>query len=583
MQLIAQNDKLNLDTDAAMTGANGPCGTQACYTKAETRFCSGATLVRNSTVIGQIVGASNYDIGHIALGKNGGGIAALGVVGGRNKALGCTGVPTPQGDLYAIDYVAHEMGHQFGGNHTFNGTQSNCGFGNRNASTSVEPGSGSSIMAYAGICGTDDLQPHSDPYFSERSIDEHSAYVNATLNPVNDVQSVAFRHFDTDGDSFTLTYKGHTSDPIIRGTNYKTKPLEAQIDDITGGKVNVIGFGGATRPNDNGFQVNFAGALAHMPVKLLRVTDTSGMSGFVGEIVRGGQPDNAGFTVTDSGNHPPNVSTPARRKIPLQTPFTLTGSAKDPDRDPITYMWEQNDIGGANGTSLISNTKRNGPLFRQFGTAAQVDSTGTLMSPSPGENAATTDPSRTFPDMPQILADNTNAATGTCPDYSGPPPVPLPIVDCFSEFLPTLDWVGVDHDRIMHFRLTARDNNPVAGGVGHDDTAVKIVKNAGPFRVTSQSTPTTLDGGGTVDVTWDPANTNSGPINAKRVSISLSLDNGKTFSVPLAGSTPNDGSKKVLLPDVAADHARIKVQAVGNVFFDVNHANLKIAFSGPSG
>ncbi len=50
-----------------------------------------------------------------------------------------------------------------------------------------------------------------------------------------------------------------------------------------------------------------------------------------------------------------------------------------------------------------------------FGVSAQVSAANTLLYHSPGENLAGTDPSRTFPDLPQILAGNTNAATGTCP------------------------------------------------------------------------------------------------------------------------------------------------------------------------
>ena len=131
MQLIANNDLLNLDTWGAATAPNGPCGAAACFTQSQVTGCSSTTRAR--FVIGQIIGASNYDIGHLALGQPGGGVANLGVVGRSNKAGGCTGIPTPVGDFYAIDYVAHEMGHQFSGNHPFNGNQLNCSGGNRNA------------------------------------------------------------------------------------------------------------------------------------------------------------------------------------------------------------------------------------------------------------------------------------------------------------------------------------------------------------------------------------------------------------------------------------------------------------------
>ena len=193
MQLIANNDLLNLNTWAPATAPNGPCGAAACFTQSQVTGCSSTTRAR--FVIGQIIGASNYDIGHLALGQPGGGVANLGVVGRSNKAGGCTGIPTPVGDFYAIDYVAHEMGHQFSGNHPFNGNQLNCSGGNRNAATSVEPGSGSSIMAYAGICLTDDLQPHSDPYFSQRSQQEISTYTSSNQAAINEVQTASLRHF----------------------------------------------------------------------------------------------------------------------------------------------------------------------------------------------------------------------------------------------------------------------------------------------------------------------------------------------------------------------------------------------------
>src|SRR4051812_24732141 len=226
--LIADNDKLNLDTPAQMLGANGPCGTAACFTAAQATSCVSSTLNRNRIVIGQLVGAGSFDVGHIALGNPGGGVASLGVIGGNSKAQGCTGLPTPVGDYFAVDYVAHEMGHQFAGNHTFNGTQSNCSGGNRNAGTSVEPGSGSSIMAYAGICQQDNLQPHSDPYWSQRSYDEITALVTGTRPNVTEVQNVSLRGFDgTDG--VTLFFKDAGVGPFVRGTNYTAADIQGVL------------------------------------------------------------------------------------------------------------------------------------------------------------------------------------------------------------------------------------------------------------------------------------------------------------------------------------------------------------------
>lgn len=219
LSLVANTDKIiytNEDTDPYTNGD--------AYTMVDETIAT----------IDAIIGDSNYDIGHLFGGDGTGGLALLSGACRANKishkAGGITGSASPYGDSFDIDYVAHEIGHQLGATHTFNSETLNCGGNNREPDTAVEPGSGSTIMSYAGICGTNNLQKNSDAVFNTVSIAQIDYYlrdsgeancgtkkiksnnnpnINATSSyyiPTNTPFILTSNAHDIDGDSLSYTW-----------------------------------------------------------------------------------------------------------------------------------------------------------------------------------------------------------------------------------------------------------------------------------------------------------------------------------------------------------------------------------------
>ena len=232
------------------------------------------------------------------------------------------------------------------------------------------------------------------------------------------------------------------------------------------------------------------------------------------------------------------VTGPGNFTIPKLTPFSLTASATDANGDTLSYDWQEYDLGTSTNTIPNSDATAARPIFRPYPAVA----TGT----------------RYFPSLQYIL-NNANVPPST-----------------ISGFL-TGELMPQAGGRVMNFQVIVRDNRANTGGVNTATSQVTVNAASGPFAVTSPNTNVTYAGNSSQTVTWNVNNTSAAPVSAANVKISYSTDGGATFPTVLLASTPNDGTQAVTIPNGNTTTARIKVEAVGNIFFDVSDANFTVS------
>ena len=253
-------------------------------------------------------------------------------------------------------------------------------------------------------------------------------------------------------------------------------------------------------------------------------------------------------TSISANNATPVVSAGGNYTIPISTPFALTGSATDANAgDVLTYCWEQNDNASSSQTgasSVASATKASGPNWISF--------------------RPTTSPTRYFPKMETILAGGLISGPLTGGDAGAN-----------TEALSSVS-------RTLNFRLTVRDNAvysstaPVSvGQTSFADMVVTVSNTSGPFQVTAPNTAVSWAGNSSQTITWNVANTTASPVSCANVKISLSTNGGTSYTT-LVASTPNDGSEVVTIPNTPSTTCRVKIESVGNIFFDISNTNFTI-------
>ena len=262
-------------------------------------------------------------------------------------------------------------------------------------------------------------------------------------------------------------------------------------------------------------------------------TDSYFHTGTISQMVSFAANSTCAAVSTISNGQPSVSSGGSAYTIPANTPFILSASGTDSDGDNVLYNWEQMDPAPAPMGGFPSSSNTAGPMFRSYPPSADGDV--------------------------RYLPALSNLVTGTSVPW---------------EVLPTVS-------RTMDFRITARDNAAGNGCLAYDSTIVTTNNSAGPFTVTSQSTPTTWVGNGTntATITWNTAGTNNAPISCANVDILFSDDEGQSFPHVLLASTPNDGSQSITIPSLNACRGRIMVKCSDNIFFNINSEDIDLSSS----
>jgi len=242
-------------------------------------------------------------------------------------------------------------------------------------------------------------------------------------------------------------------------------------------------------------------------------------------------------SIDNSGNVPPVIQSVKSYVVPSRTPFALTAQATDANGDPLTYCWEEQDSGSAQNPTKEPRDNGFSPLFRS--------------------DYPSTNPTRTFPKLKYILANSNTPppGKGIAPDFAS------------GEYLPTTS-------RTLKFRLTVRDGK---GGVAYANNTVQSISTAGPFLVTNPNTSYVYAVGSRQAIGWSVKNTGPGsPVNCTNVKITVSTNGGTNFNYTLVDSVKNSGIFVFNVPNLVSERVRFKVEALGNIFFDINDLDVKI-------